>query len=117
MSYNDITGDKITTKVVTDQYRENYDQIFNKKLAEDIEKAGKEKLREFMELEGIKSIFPGTNPNVTPEQIMDQIQKVLEEMKREDHEYDMLMCSECGNTGVIIDYYNNQWPCHCTKGK
>lgn len=29
-SRNDITGDKIQTKVVTQEYRENYDKIFSK---------------------------------------------------------------------------------------
>lgn len=29
-SRNDITGDKIQTKVVTQEYRENYDKIFKK---------------------------------------------------------------------------------------
>lgn len=31
MSHNDITGDKIATKTVTDAYRNNYDAIFGKK--------------------------------------------------------------------------------------
>lgn len=30
MSTNDITGDKIITKVSTDTYRNNYDMIFKK---------------------------------------------------------------------------------------
>jgi hypothetical protein len=29
-SRNPITGDKIQTKVTTDEYRDNYDKIFNK---------------------------------------------------------------------------------------
>jgi len=31
MSKNDITGDKITTGGVSEEYRENYDTIFKKK--------------------------------------------------------------------------------------
>lgn len=31
MSINDITGDKIATKTVTETYRSNYDAIFGKK--------------------------------------------------------------------------------------
>jgi hypothetical protein len=31
MSINDITGDAIATRVVTDAYRNNYDSIFGKK--------------------------------------------------------------------------------------
>lgn len=31
MSTNDITGDKIATKKVTDAYRDNFDAIFRKK--------------------------------------------------------------------------------------
>lgn len=31
MSINDITGDKIATKSVTEAYRDNYDRIFRKK--------------------------------------------------------------------------------------
>lgn len=30
MSKNDITGDNITTKPATEEYRENYDKIFKK---------------------------------------------------------------------------------------
>ena len=29
-SHNDITGDKIQTKVTTEEYRDNYDKIFSK---------------------------------------------------------------------------------------
>lgn len=32
MSHNDITGDKIQTKVPTEAYRNNYDDIFGKQL-------------------------------------------------------------------------------------
>ena len=35
---NDITGDSIQTKGVTDAYRDNYDIIFNKKKKTDAEK-------------------------------------------------------------------------------
>ena len=32
VSKNPITGDLIQTKIITEQYRENYDLIFSKKL-------------------------------------------------------------------------------------
>ena len=35
---NDITGDSIQTKGVTDAYRDNYDKIFGKKKKTDAEK-------------------------------------------------------------------------------
>ncbi len=35
---NDITGDSIQTKEVTDAYRDNYDKIFGKKKKTDAEK-------------------------------------------------------------------------------
>ena len=38
MTKNDITGDKLITKANSDNYRDNYDQIFNKKVDKVIEK-------------------------------------------------------------------------------
>lgn len=32
---NDITGDEIKTKTISDSYRENYDRIFRKRKTED----------------------------------------------------------------------------------
>jgi hypothetical protein len=34
MSHNDITGDRIATKGITDAYRNNFDAIFGKKKVE-----------------------------------------------------------------------------------
>lgn len=43
---NDITGDAIQTKTVSDKYRSNYDNIFNKKKHnENIVEKGKEQCK------------------------------------------------------------------------
>lgn len=55
-SNNDITGDPIKTKSVSNKYRDNYDKIFNKKEPNDktkvaLEEAGKID-NKFKELQG-----------------------------------------------------------------
>lgn len=118
MSYNDITGDRIATKSISDKYRDNYDKIFNKRL-DQIKKA-----EEFSK--------------TTPDELIQQIRvmaKEVEEISKSSKNYvlfrpeqfDMsqneldgfqegiLMSSECDNTGKIIDQYDKEWSCRYTK--
>ena len=51
---NDITGDSIQTKGVTDAYRDNYDAIFGKKKKTDAEKFDEQVVmkEEYYDLDG-----------------------------------------------------------------
>ena len=64
---NDITGDRLVTKVASEAYRDNYDLIFKKPARSALEEleAYREKLHE--EMTGIPSILGNASPTCTPD--------------------------------------------------
>ena len=54
---NDITGDSIQTRVVTDEYRNNYDIIWGKKTPQEVDDAKAED-DAFNQIEKLKLIQP-----------------------------------------------------------
>jgi hypothetical protein len=56
MSTNNITGDKIATRIISEEYRDNYDAIFKKKLVRSIPTLTK-KENEFYNKINTSSVF------------------------------------------------------------
>lgn len=104
MSYNDITGDKIATKTVTDQYRNNWSKIFRDRNKKDPE----EEFKEFLKKNGVVSYFPGSDAKVSKSSIMENIDSCLKEIEND-------VCAICWESGTVIDDQDNEWVCPCGK--
>lgn len=120
MSHNDITGDRIATKQVSDVYRNNYDAIFGKKTTEVFKSSGVSPV-EIMGInirEVARTAFPGTDPNVTEQQKVSAIADCLKDLEQGNFEVvENSDCRHCGDTGKITDTEHNVWDCWCPERK